>query len=77
MQRHRARAGISPSQAAPCIIKAPVSAQHSPGRRTQVVKGEVCKTSIQRFESARRLHFFSARMAPDRLRSTLHSFFAL
>ena len=28
----------------------------SAGRRTQVVKGEVCKTSIQRFESARRLH---------------------
>jgi hypothetical protein len=28
----------------------------SSGRRTQVVKGEVCKTSIQRFESARRLH---------------------
>ena len=27
------------------------------GRRTQVVKGEVCKTSMQRFESARRLHF--------------------
>jgi hypothetical protein len=26
------------------------------GRRTQVVKGEVCKTSMQRFESARRLH---------------------
>jgi hypothetical protein len=25
------------------------------GRRTQVVKGEVCKTSMQRFESARRL----------------------
>lgn len=25
-------------------------------RRTQVAKGEVCKTSIQRFESARRLH---------------------
>ena len=25
-------------------------------RRTQVVKGEVCKTSMQRFESARRLH---------------------
>ena len=24
-------------------------------RRTQVAKGEVCKTSIQRFESARRL----------------------
>src|SRR5512135_1528462 len=24
-------------------------------RRTQVVKGEVCKTSMQRFESARRL----------------------
>lgn len=28
------------------------------GRRTQVVKGEVCKTSMQRFESARRLQFF-------------------
>ena len=27
-------------------------------RRTQVVKGEVCKTSMQRFESARRLQFF-------------------
>src|SRR5919108_4055820 len=27
------------------------------GRRTQVVKGEVCKTSMQRFESARRLHY--------------------
>jgi hypothetical protein len=26
------------------------------GRRTQVAKGEVCKTSMQRFESARRLH---------------------
>src|SRR5262245_1074622 len=25
-------------------------------RRSQVVKAEVCKTSIQRFESARRLH---------------------
>ncbi len=31
------------------------------GRRTQVAKGEVCKTSIRRFESARRLSFFSAR----------------
>ena len=29
------------------------------GRRTQVVKGEVCKTSMQRFESARRLQFFT------------------
>src|SRR5262245_26994068 len=28
-------------------------------RRTQVVKGEVCKTSMQRFESARRLHIVS------------------
>ena len=28
-------------------------------RRTQVAKGEVCKTSIQRFESARRLHPYS------------------
>ncbi len=26
-----------------------------PRRRTQVAKGEVCKTSMQRFESARRL----------------------
>ena len=26
------------------------------GRRTQVVKGEVCKTSIHRFESGRRLN---------------------
>ena len=25
-------------------------------RRSQVVKAEVCKTSIRRFESARRLH---------------------
>ena len=25
-------------------------------RRTQVAKGEVCKTSIHRFESGRRLH---------------------
>ena len=25
------------------------------GRRTQVVKGEVCKTSMHRFESGRRL----------------------
>jgi hypothetical protein len=25
------------------------------GRRTQVAKGEVCKTSMQRFKSARRL----------------------
>ena len=28
-------------------------------RRTQVVKGEVCKTSMQRFESARRLQLLS------------------
>ena len=27
----------------------------TPRRRTQVVKGRVCKTLIQRFESARRL----------------------
>jgi hypothetical protein len=26
-------------------------------RRTQVAKGEVCKTFIRRFESARRLNF--------------------
>ena len=29
--------------------------QYFLGRRTQVVKGEVCKTSMRRFESARRL----------------------
>ncbi len=28
------------------------------GRRTQVVKGEVCKTSMQRFESACRLQTY-------------------
>src|SRR5664280_2828693 len=28
-----------------------------PRRRTQVVKGGVCKTPIQRFDPARRLHF--------------------
>ncbi len=27
-------------------------------RRSQGAKAEVCKTSIRRFESARRLHFF-------------------
>lgn len=27
------------------------------GRRTQVAKGAVCKTAMQRFEPARRLHF--------------------
>ncbi len=27
------------------------------GRRTQVAKGAVCKTAIQRFDPARRLHF--------------------
>lgn len=35
------------------------------GRRTQVAKGGVCKTSIQRFDSARRLHLFSPlRLSP-------------
>ena len=29
----------------------------SRGRRTQVAKGAVCKTAIQRFDPARRLHF--------------------
>ena len=36
------------------------------GRRTQVVKGAVCKTAIQRFEPARRLQIELAR--PHRLR---------
>ena len=31
------------------------------GRRTQVVKGAVCKTAMQRFDSARRLHIKLAR----------------
>ncbi|SRR6266480_3077792 len=34
-----------------------------PRRRTQVVKGEVCKTSMQRFESARRLQFLQSCLA--------------
>ena len=29
-------------------------------RRSQVVKAGVCKTPMQRFESARRLHYFSS-----------------
>ena len=37
-------------------------------RRTQVAKGEVCKTSIQRFESARRLHL--AGRLPDQVPPT-------
>jgi hypothetical protein len=36
-----------------------------------VVKGEVCKTSMQRFESARRLHFPPAR---SRLRAPVSIF---
>ena len=35
----------------------PTTGPTSARRRTQVVKGEVCKTSMQRFESARRLCF--------------------
>ena len=31
------------------------------GRRTQVVKGAVCKTAMQRFDPARRLHTALAR----------------
>ena len=34
------------------VVRGPTLGQ---GRRTQVAKGEVCKTSMQRFESARRL----------------------
>ena len=37
----------------------PESALSAPGRRSQVVKAEVCKTSIRRFESARRLQINS------------------
>jgi hypothetical protein len=33
-------------------------------RRTQVAKGEVCKTSMQRFKSARRLQEDSFPLAP-------------
>jgi hypothetical protein len=39
------------------------------GRRTQVVKGEVCKTSMQRFESARRLQILRLFMVQIFLRS--------
>lgn len=35
------------------------------GRRTQVVKGEVCKTSMQRFESARRLQPYTGMVCPS------------
>ena len=41
------------------------------GRRTQVVKGEVCKTSMQRFESARRLHFSLPCPNPARIGPTV------
>ncbi len=43
------------------------------GRRTQVVKGEVCKTSMQRFESARRLQLSPSAptdTCPQRFRHT-------
>ena len=33
-------------------------------RRSQVAKAEVCKTSIQRFESARRLHIQKGVVGP-------------
>jgi hypothetical protein len=39
------------------------------GRRTQVVKGEVCKTSMQRFESARRLQTYPGMLSPSNLSS--------
>jgi hypothetical protein len=35
------------------------------GRRTQVAKGEVCKTSMQRFKSARRLHLLRRMIFPQ------------
>jgi hypothetical protein len=31
------------------------------GRRTQVAKGAVCKTAMQRFEPARRLHIMNVK----------------
>ncbi len=42
-------------RSSPCRSRAACSMTTPLRRRTQVVKGEVCKTSMQRFESARRL----------------------
>ncbi len=43
---------------AKCALRYRSKARYNacPGRRTQVVKGAVCKTAMQRFDPARRLH---------------------
>ena len=43
------------------------------GRRTQVVKGADCKSAMRRFESARRLQFFSAATLSARYHSSQHA----
>ena len=54
------RSGANPRRAAPAsfaLASRPISGYNarSAGRRTQVAKGAVCKTAMQRFEPARRL----------------------
>jgi hypothetical protein len=63
MRRDRQRLDLeftAPAAESDCRIPgkhAMMRAFEKKGRRTQVAKGEVCKTSMQRFESARRLQF--------------------
>src|SRR2546428_6103974 len=51
-----AKVGVAGSNPVSRSITRTVSSVLTSGRRSQVAKAEVCKTSIQRFESARRLH---------------------
>src|SRR5437667_8147291 len=51
-----AKVGVAGSNPVSRSITCTVSSVLALGRRSQVAKAEVCKTSIQRFESARRLH---------------------
>src|SRR5213595_1565039 len=51
-----AKVGVAGSNPVSRSIPSTVSPGLTSGRRSQVAKAEVCKTSIQRFESARRLH---------------------
>src|SRR5439155_4459260 len=51
-----AKVGVAGSNPVSRSITCTVSSVLTSGRRSQVAKAEVCKTSIQRFESARRLH---------------------
>ena len=55
-----AKVGVAGSNPVSRSITCTVSSVLTSGRRSQVAKAEVCKTSIQRFESARRLHYVPA-----------------